>query len=864
VDKHVPLDGLSSCGRTDALPESGFHRLTSLMARLCEAPAAVLIVIEQGRPRCESAVGLTPDETECAMRICAHAISGKALLVIPDARNEPLFANHILVASHHGIRFLACMPVMSQRGAALGVLAIIDRKPRTLTATQLDALQVLAEQIVVQLELRSQFGEVESCTGQRALETLRESEEHFKTIVKASTDATWDWNLLTDTVQRNESIKDLFGYSHHDFDGGHELWASRIHSEDRGRVLQGIYAAVNAQAEVHWTDKYRFLRKDGSIAHVHDRGFIIRGSDDKAVRVVGAMVDVSDIMHAEVKRMEADSRIREQASLLDKAKDAIVVRGIDNRVRFWNKGAERLYGWTAEEAIGRFLPQLLSEDPAQFSEANARILECGEWSGEIAGRCKDGSTRVVEVQSTLVRDDSGQPQSILAIKTDITKRKAAEQEFQHLAFYDPLTALPNRRLLLDRLQHALDEAARSGREGALMFIDLDNFKALNDSLGHDVGDLLLQQVAQRLTSCLRGTDTVARLGGDEFVVMLESLHGTGCEAAEPVRIVGERILAALNQPFHLGIRTHYSTASIGIALFDGHRGNIGEMLKRADIAMYQAKEAGRNTLRFFDPVMQAEAASRALMEAELWEGLRNNEFVLHYQPQVEGDGRVTGLEALVRWQHPRRGMVPPAEFIPLAEETGLILTLGHWVLQAGCAQLYAWSRKAETAHLDLAVNVSARQFRDPDFVGQVLAVIDSSGANPRKLILELTESLLLDNVDDTILKMTVLKKKGIRFALDDFGTGYSSLSYLKRLPLDQLKIDRSFITDALVDSNDAAIARTIAALARSLGLQAVAEGVESEAQRDFLARNDCFTYQGYWFSGPLPLDQLEAFMRGTH
>ena len=439
------------------------------------------------------------------------------------------------------------------------------------------------------------------------------------------------------------------------------------------------------------------------------------------------------------------------------------------------------------------------------------------------------------------------------------ERHVAEKAALSLAFYDPLTQLPNRRLLMDRLVQALASSARSGHPGALLLIDLDNFKTLNDTLGHDKGDLLLQQVGQRLVSCVREGDTVARLGGDEFVVMLEVLSENPVEAATQAEAVGAKIIATLNQPYQLTGHANRSTPSIGLTLFTGHQNSIDELLKQADLAMYQSKTAGRNTLRFFDQKMQAVATDRAALEADLREALLQQQFLLYYQPQVMGEGRLTGAEALVRWQHPQRGMVSPAEFIPLAEETGLILPLGHWVLETACAQLARWATRPETKHLTLAVNVSANQMHQADFVAQVLAVLDKTGANPQHLKLELTESLLVSNVESAIAKMAALKALGVGFSMDDFGTGYSSLSYLKRLPLDQLKIDRGFVRDILTDPNDAAIARMVIALAESMGLAVIAEGVEIEAQRNFLSCLGCHAYQGYLFSRPLPIDEFELF-----
>ena len=449
----------------------------------------------------------------------------------------------------------------------------------------------------------------------------------------------------------------------------------------------------------------------------------------------------------------------------------------------------------------------------------------------------------------------------VTIYTDISERKKAEEEIMHLAFSDPLTGLPNRRLLMDRLRQALAASSRSKRQGALLLIDLDNFKTLNDTLGHEKGDLLLQQVAQRLVGCVRDGDTVARLGGDEFVVMLEGLSENAGEAATHTEGVGEKIVAALNQAYLLGGRDHRSTPSIGVTLFAGHQTSIEELLKQADLAMYQAKAAGRNTLRFFDPAMQTVVSARAALEVELREAVLRNQFMLFYQAQVGANGRMTGAEALVRWQHPARGLVMPLEFIFLAEDTGLILPLGHWVLETACTQLAAWTAHPELAHLCVAVNVSAHQFHHKEFVAQVLDVLDRTGANPQRLKLELTESLLLADVEDVIAKMSALKVRGVGFSLDDFGTGYSSLAHLKRLPLDQLKIDQGFIKNILSDPNDAAIAKMVVALAASMGIAVIAEGVELEAQREFLASQNCHAYQGYLFSHPLPLAAFEELVR---
>ncbi|WP_394791373.1 EAL domain-containing protein [Rhodoferax sp.] len=563
-----------------------------------------------------------------------------------------------------------------------------------------------------------------------------------------------------------------------------------------------------------------------------------------------------DHLRAQAVQREADARIRDQASLLDKAQDAIVVRGIDHRVLYWNKSAERLYGWTAAEVLGQSVVARLYPNPATFAAAIRAVMEQGEWNGEIQQQRKDGSQMVVEARWTLVRDAQDQPHSVMAVNTDVTQRKVAEREVQKLAFYDPLTQLPNRQLLMDRLTHAVATSQRNGQGGALLYIDLDYFKTLNDTLGHAQGDLLLQQVAQRLCSSVRQADTVGRLGGDEFVVILEDLapdaRGTGVLAKH----IAEKVLLALGAPYLLDSQEHRSTCSIGIAPYGREADTVGELLKQAGIAMQQAKDAGRNTAVFFDPQLQAEVIARAALEADLRLAVARDEFFLHYQSQHDVQGRMTGVEALVRWRHAQRGMVSPAAFIPLAEETGLILEIGQRVLSQACTLLAQWGQRAETRHLTMAVNVSSRQFKHADFVQQVMDTLAATGAQPGQLKLELTESLLVDDIEQTIARMETLKARGVGFSLDDFGTGYSSLSYLKRLPLDQLKIDQSFVRDVMTDPNDAVIARTIIGLGQSLGLNVIAEGVETAEQRDFLAEHGCPAFQGYLFARPVPGDQL--------
>jgi diguanylate cyclase (GGDEF)-like protein len=442
------------------------------------------------------------------------------------------------------------------------------------------------------------------------------------------------------------------------------------------------------------------------------------------------------------------------------------------------------------------------------------------------------------------------------LQAEIQERQRTEAAIEQLAFYDPLTDLPNRRLLMDRLHLALLACCRTMHHGAILFIDLDQFKTLNDTQGHHLGDLLLQQVAHRLTACVRECDTVARLGGDEFVVMIQELSEDPTVANAQAKKIGTKVLDALNQPYLLAGYEHHSTGSIGITLFSKDREPVEDLLKRADLAQYRAKTTGGSTIQFFDPEMQYTVTARALLEADLRRGIQEGQFLLHYQPQVDGEGHLTGTEALLRWQHPTRGLLSPEEFIVFAEGNGLIESIGLWVVEAACVQLMAWSLRPDTAHLTLAINISAREFGHPRFVTRMLTIIDEVGADPRKLVLEFTERAMFGPIEETLAKMSALKARGVCFALDDFGIGFSSLACLKSLPLDQLKIDRSFVRDVLTNPSDAIIASAIIALGQSLGLAVIAEGVETEEQRQFLSHHGCHAYQGFLFGRPGPVDDL--------
>jgi len=541
---------------------------------------------------------------------------------------------------------------------------------------------------------------------------------------------------------------------------------------------------------------------------------------------------------------------------------AILVTDAHNTITHVNQAFTRLTGYSAQEAVGQS-PSLLQSgrhDRAFYQAMWATLQRLGSWEGEIWDRRKNGTVYPKWLTIKAIHDAQGAVSCYVGTFTDLSEHKEAEEAIYRLAFYDPLTGLPNRRLLNEKLQTALKQSKRSGQHGAVLLLDLDNFKDINDSMGHEAGDLLLNEVAQRLQRCVRQSDTLARMGGDEFVLVLEAL-GCGLEqAGEHARSVAEKILQLVSQPCSLRNGECHTSLSIGICLYSPDEDRAEDILMHADAAMYQAKRSGRNTLSFFSREMHEQLRARMTLESDLHPALERRQFELHFQPQVNHAGRVLGAEVLLRWNHPLRGMVSPCEFIPLAERCGLIVPIGEWVLNQACRQLQAWAGDARTRHLELAINVSARQFRHPDFVHQVRRALQQHAVDPTRLKLELTESLVLHNVSDTVAKMQALRQEGIRFSLDDFGTGYSSLTHLKQLPLDQLKIDQSFVQDIDRSANDAVIVQTIIGMAGNLGLDVIAEGVETEAQRCALEKYGCASYQGYLLSHPLPLSAFELLV----
>ncbi|WP_428718784.1 bifunctional diguanylate cyclase/phosphodiesterase [Undibacterium curvum] len=680
--------------------------------------------------------------------------------------------------------------------------------------------------------------------GLRKLVSLRTGElvareKDLQRAQSISQTGSWIADLSTMEIRGTEQAFRIWGLGQRTTISCESVLA-QIHPEDRAIALAGWQQARQGHAA---SVEYR-LQIGDQLKWVHSQ---IEHDHDPVTAVMRCIGTVQDI--TERKKIENDLRI---AAIAFEGQEGIVITDQHRNILRINQAFTRITGYERDEVLGKTTSLLKSgiHGSAYYADMAQQLETQGLWQGEIWNRRKNGEIYPEWLTITAIRSADGGIVNYVGTMLDITQRKATEAKLEHLAYHDPLTGLANRRLLLDRLQHALVSNARSHRYGAILFLDLDNFKTINDTSGHGKGDLLLQQIAKRLQVRTGKGDTLARIGGDEFIIILEDLSENLRDTAIEVRSFASAILEDIKRPFDLDGHPFHTTASIGIDLFGTSETCAENMLKQVEVAMYEAKAEGGDHICFFNPDMLNIIAARAAMENDIRIGINERQFTLFYQPQVNSAGKWIGAEALIRWRHPEKGMISPAEFIPLAEESGLIIPLGNWVIQEACLQLKSWSDQAASAHLTLAVNVSAKQFRQADFVDVVLSALDSSDADPRKLKIELTESVLVDNVEEIIAKMQLLKSHGVCFSLDDFGTGYSSLTYLKKLPLDQLKIDQSFVRDILINPNDAAITRTIIGLGKSLGLAVIAEGVETEAQRTFLQSQDCHAFQGYLFGKP--------------
>jgi diguanylate cyclase (GGDEF)-like protein/PAS domain S-box-containing protein len=744
-------------------------------------------------------------------------------------------ANPEFMRVHFGVQSQMAMAIRPKTGRPLGFGLHQCSHARAWTADDRRLFEAIGRRIE------------DALSSLHAHHDLRERESQLLTLFRTIPDVVWVKDIHGRYTRCNSAFERRLGLTQSeilhktDFELSPKD-ADRFHATD-------VLAIETGEIQ---SEEIETAAPDGSANLFDVLKAPMRDETGKTIGVVGVARDVSD-------RHKVDEQLRIAATAFE-AQEGIVILDADKRILRVNRAFIEMTGHIADTVIGK-TPQEIARDPRaseRLGEIADRVANDGQWRGEMPVQRNSGEMFPTWTTVATVRNACGKITHYVITMTDVSERKRAEREIVNLAYYDGLTGLPNRRLLHDRLAQALAGSARSGRRGALLFIDLDNFKLVNDTSGHEVGDQLLIEVARRLEACLGEAGGAARVGGDEFVALVEDLSENPHEAAALAKKAGEAILTALNAPYPLPGGVRHSSPSIGVAMFSGGGDTFEELLKQADIAMYEAKSAGRNTLRFFDPEMQATLAARAAAEAALRLAIRERRFVLHYQPQVDCEGEWIGAEALVRWAHPERGLIAPGEFISLAEETGLILPIGDWVLETACRQLKTWSGDRRGRDLNLSVNVSARQFSQPDFVERVAESLRATGAPAERLVIELTESVVLDDVAGAAEKMNALKAFGVCFALDDFGTGYSSLAYLTRLPLDQIKIDRSFVHNLPGSANDAAVAHTIITLAESLGLTVIAEGVETEAQRRFLERHGCPSFQGFLFGKPMPIDAFGA------
>ncbi len=680
---------------------------------------------------------------------------------------------------------------------------------------------------------------------------LRQSQESLAEAQRIASLGSWEWDIVKGDLHWSDEIYRIFGLSPAGFGATYATFLQVVHPDDRARVQQAVKDAVE-HAKPYGIE-HRIVRPDGSERVVQERGEVTSDADGNAVRMVGTVQDITEQKRAEL-------RLHQAAKVFENTSEGVIISGADQRIIAVNQAFTHITGYSEDEVMGRKPKMLRSgrHDDAFYRRMWEAIRAKGRWQGEIWNRRKDGEDYPEWLNISVVRDDAGDIINYIGVFADITPIKEARDRLEYTAHHDSLTGLPNRLLFRDRLEQALAISRRTGEGVALLFVDLDRFKVINDTLGHEVGDQLLQEVARRLIGCMREEDTVARMGGDEFVVIQK-----GVAQPEDAALLSTRVLAEINRPFSLAGHEIVASLSIGISLYPQDGGDASALLKHADAALYRAKDKGRNCYQYYSDEMSAAGMERLELESDLSQALKRAELRVHYQPQVDlASGRIVGAEALVRWQHATRGMIPPALFIPMAEDNGMIGRIGEWVLNTACADAKAWQMEG-LPPLRVAVNVSGRQIGNDHVVDKVAAALKNSGLAPQFLEIEVTESVVMQDAARAISTLHAFQAMGVTLAIDDFGTGYSSLSYLKRFPINKLKIDKSFV-DGLGDAaGDSAIAVAIIAMAHSLGHTVIAEGVENEAQVEFLRAQGCDEMQGYFFSRPLPGEQFVEFLRNA-
>lgn len=773
---------------------------------------------------------------------CGTAAYRNERIIIEDINHHPYAELFREPARLAGIQSCWSQPIRNNKGDVLGTFGVYHAQPARPTDAELTLIESYA--VLAQLGIEHHLANT----------ALIDSEERLRFVLEGSELGFWDWKIDTNEIERNSLWAEILGYSYEEIKNTTQHWTDFIHPADRQEAWQSIQNVLNDHSLIHKIE-YRMIHKDGGSRWILDHAKVVqRDWDGRPIRMSGTHADIT-----ERKAAEAELRI---AAAAFESQEGMIVTNAENIIIKVNHAFTRITGYTAREAIGQ-TPQLLLRSGRQNTSFYAAmwntLQQTGAWQGEIWNRRKNGEIYPEWLTITVVKNKDGTPTHYVATLTDITERKAAEEKIKQLAFYDPLTLLPNRRLLLDRLKHSIGVERREGKQLALLMLDLDRFKAVNDTLGHAAGDELLQQVAARITARLREIDIVARLGGDEFIILLKDMAHP-----EDAARIAEHIVADLSAPFQLlqsdDVRIG---ASIGISLHPQH-GNSAEILMgNADAALYQAKERGRGCFAYFSEDLTSAARERIALEMQLRVAIDQQELRVFYQPQIDiASGRIIGAEALVRWQNPVEGLIFPGHFIPLAEETNLIIAIGAWVLKETCRQGVQWLAEGLPA-LTLSVNVSSHQFRREDINALVAGVLSETGYPAEFLALEITESGLMNNQDKAMVILNDLHTQGVRLAIDDFGMGYSSLAYLKYFPLDVLKIDKNFIDDIPFLQGDMEITATIIAMARILGFKVLAEGVETPEQLAFLQEKGCDSYQGYLNSHALPADEFAELLRNA-
>lgn len=760
-----------------------------------------------------------------------------------DALNDPEVVSEI--QQELGFVTLITVPIIDHHGTLIGCMELHNKINNGLFSRHdIDILEGLCACAAIAINNATKVEQQ-----QEVQQVLQQSENRFVQSQRFANIGTWDWNIETGELYWSEQIAPLFGYPVGELKTTYDNFLAAVHDDDRQAVNDAINTCVEKGTD--YEIEHRIVWPDGSIHYVLERGDTVKGDDGKATRMLGVVQDITQ-------RKKAEEQLQLSAMVLENTPEGVMITDPQLKIISVNPAFTRTTGYSPEEMLGMRPGKLSSgrHNGAFYTEMWRSIHETGQWQGEIWNRRKDGEIYPEWLNINVIKNSSGKVINYASIFSDISTQEHVRKRLHNLAYYDALTKLPNRELFHDRLENTLIQSRRHGTHVGLMFLDMDRFKNINDSLGHRVGDEFLKLFAERLQHCVRDMDTVARLGGDEFTIILPDIS-----SPRDVAFVAEKIVNSYATPMNMEDGHElFPSASIGISLYPEDGDKADPLIKNADTAMYRAKEAGRGVYQFYTTEMSANFAERLLIETDLRRAINEKQFTLAYQPQIDlTTGHLVGFEALIRWNHPKKGPISPALFIPIAEESGQIEKLGEWVLTEACRQLKLWQTKYGNKWR-MAVNFSGQQLRNQKIIASIENTLQSAGVSSDMLEIELTESTMMDNVESNIEIIDQLSSRGFLLAVDDFGTGYSSLSYLKRFNIDKLKIDQSFVRDITLDNNDAEIVATIIAMAHNLGLQVIAEGVENQQQLDFLRAKGCDEVQGYFISRPKSAQEIDAML----